>query len=346
MHDLRSNGLAAYALKRGGTIHPLIVPKDTLGNETGIMNPSIFQHKEKLYCNIRHINYILYHSETKQFPHSWGPLVYIHPENDVSLSTHNVMCELDSNLKVINSHRVKMTLDTKPTWNFIGLEDARLFNWENRMFLCGVRRDCYDDKGKGRMEMCEIELVDGIWTEISRNPIPAPDGDASYCEKNWMPVLDEPWHFVKWTNPTQVAKFNITDGTCETAHLDKEKKYSFPRDLRGGTQVIRINENQRMCITHETTLHRDSFGRKDGDYRHRVIVWDNDWNIIHASKDFYFMGAHYDAVTNNNYVIEFATGIAFIDDNILISFGLVDNASYVLKMPQKIFFDFVAKDKL
>ena len=339
MHDLRSNGLAAYALKRGGTIHPLIIPKDTLGNETGIMNPSIFQHKEKLYCNIRHINYILYHSETKQFPHSWGPLVYIHPENDVSLSTHNVMCELDSNLKVINSHRVKMTLDTKPTWNFIGLEDARLFNWENRMFLCGVRRDCYDDKGKGRMEMCEIELVDGIWTEISRNPIPAPDGDASYCEKNWMPIIDKPWHYVKWSNPTEVVvvdKDNIirTDQyskwiSSKQVHL---KQYTpMPHDLRGGSQIIKFGE-YNVALTHEVNLFESDVGRKDGKYFHRFIVWDNDYNIINYSDMFWILGGH----------IEFSTGMCY-DNNgdVLITFGFQDNAAYVLRIPQKALVDFI-----
>jgi len=345
MYDLKVGGLAAYALNRGGSIHPITIPKSVLGNETGIMNPSIFIHKDRLYMNVRHVNYILYHSETKAHPHQWGPLVYVHPENDVSLSTHNVMCELDEQLNVISSHRVKMTLDTKPTWNFIGLEDARLFSWDDRMFLCGVRRDCYDDKGKGRMEMCEIELKDGIWTEVSRNPIPAPDGDSSYCEKNWMPILDMPYHFVKWCNPTQVAKFNIEDGTCETAVLDESKRYPFPRDLRGGTQVIRINENQRMCITHETNLWRDPFQRKDGNYTHRVIVWDNDWNIVYSSKEFHFLGTHTDYVSNREYNIEFATGMTFLNGDILISFGLVDNASYILRMPQNVFFDFMTKDR-
>ena len=42
MHDLHTGGLAKYALKRGGSLHPLILPKEVLGNESGIMNPSVF----------------------------------------------------------------------------------------------------------------------------------------------------------------------------------------------------------------------------------------------------------------------------------------------------------------
>ena len=343
MHDLYDGGLAPYVLKRGGSIHPIIIPKDVLGNETGIMNPSIFLHEGKLLLNVRHINYILYHSEGKKYPHPWGPLVYVHPENDITLTTHNVMCNLDDNLNVVHAQRVDMALDTKPTWNFIGLEDARLFSWDNRIFLCGVRRDCYDDKGKGRMEMCEIEYKDGQWTEVSRNPIPAPGDDGSYCEKNWMPVLDMPFHFVKWANPIEVVKFNIDEGTTETVYLDPNERAPYPKDFRGGSQVVRINEHQRMAFVHETNLLRDAFGRKDGDYAHRILIWDNDWNLLHATEPFHFMGTYYDHVTNTDFNIEFVTGVALRGNDVLVSFGWQDNASFILRIPQNVFSEFLAK---
>ncbi len=343
MHDLHMGGLATYALKRGGSLHPLILPKEVLGNESGIMNPSIFIHKGKILVNVRHVNYILYHSEGKRFPHQWGPLVYVHPENDVTLRTHNVLCELDSNLNLKTAQRVNMVLDTEPTWNFIGLEDARLFSWNDKLYLCGVRRDCYDDKGKGRMEMAEIDFVDGEWKEISRNPIPAPGDDSSYCEKNWMPVLDMPNHFVKWTNPVQLVEYDIENRTTTDVINDKDKYVPMPKDFRGGSQVIRINENQRMAFVHETNLLRDPFGRKDGNYAHKVVIWDNDWNIQHVSREFHFMGTYYDHVRSQDYNIEFVTGCAIHGDNILVSFGWQDNASYILRIPQKVFFDFLTR---
>ena len=344
MHDLYTGGLATYALKRGGSIHPVCVPTEVLGNESGIMNPSIFLHKGKILVNVRHVNYILYHSEGKQFPHQWGPLVYVHPENDVTLRTHNVIAELDNNLNLKNAQRVNMVLDTDPTWNFIGLEDARLFSWDDKLFLCGVRRDCYDDKGKGRMEMCHIEFIENEWREISRHPIPAPGDDSSYCEKNWMPILDMPYHFVKWTNPTQVIKFNIEEGTTENAIYDPNKYVQASKDYRGGSQVIRINDQQRMAFVHETNLLRDPFGRKDGNYAHRVIIWDNDWNIIHRSREFHFLGTYYDHVKAQDYNIEFVTGATMQGNDILISFGWQDNASYILRMPWKTFSEFLTGD--
>lgn len=342
MHDLRLYGLATFALNRGGSIHPITLPPE-LTNETGIMNPSIFIHNGKILLNIRHVNYTLYHSEGKKFPHVWGPLQYIHPENDVTLRTHNVICELDADMNVLSYGRIKMNLDTAPTWNFIGLEDGRLFSWDNRLFLCGVRRDCYDDKGKGRMEMCEIEFIDGEWQEISRNPIPAPGKNDTYCEKNWMPILDMPWHFLKWTNPTEIVKYDIENRTTTTVVLDETKKYPFPRDIRGGSQVIRINDQQRLAITHEVDLFKDAFGRKDGHYVHRALIFDNDWNIVHYTNDFHFMGYQVDSVTGYQYNIEFVTGIAFLNGNVLISYGFQDNGTFILRIPEKAFYEFLTK---
>jgi hypothetical protein len=343
MHDLYDGGLANYVLKRGGSIHPIILPKSVLGNETGIMNPSIFLHKGKILVNVRHVNYILYHSEGKKFPHQWGPLVYIHPENDVALKTHNVMCELDKNLNLKSAGRVNMVLDTEPMWNFVGLEDARLFSWEDKLYLCGVRRDCYDDKGKGRMEMAEIDFIDGEWREISRNPIPAPGEDKSYCEKNWMPILDMPFHFVKWCNPMQVVHYDIENRTTTDAYLEEGERKPYAKDFRGGSQVVRINENQRMAFIHETNLLRDPFGRKDGDYSHRILIWDNDWNLVHTSRPFHFLGTYFDHVTSTDYNIEFVTGMAILGTDILISFGFQDNASFILRIPQNVFADFLSK---
>ena len=152
-----------------------------------------------------------------------------------------------------------------------------------------------------------------------------------------------PYHFVKWCNPTQVCKFDIEAGTTENVFKDESDRQPFEKDFRGGSQVIRINDNQRMAFIHETNLLRDPFNRKDGDYSHRVLIWDNDWNIVHTSRKFHFMGTFYDHVTNTDYNIEFVTGMTVHPEtgDVLISFGWQDNACYILRMPQQLFLDFL-----
>lgn len=343
MHDLHLYGLATFALKRGGKLHPITLSKELTG-ETGIMNPSIFLHNGKILMNVRHLNYTLYHSEGRKFPHQFGPLAYVHREDDVTLRTDNIICELDENMNVISAGRINTSeRDTDPTWSFIGLEDGRLFSWDDRLFLCGVRRDAIDNIGTGRMEMQEIDFVDGEWREISRNPIPAPPPNDSYCEKNWVPVLDMPWHFVKWTNPTQVVRFDIENGTTETAFCDEDKTIPMKRDIRGGTQVLKLNDTQRIAITHEVDLTKDVFGRKNGHYVHRAIIWGEDWTVQHHTQEFHFMGTQTCPVSGNSFHIEFATGMIFHRGKVFISYGLQDNATYVLEMPADIFQEFLMR---
>ena len=62
-YDFKTNGLVKYAIKKGGSIKPLIVDSSLTGG-TGLMNPSVFVDEDKsIYCIIRNTNYILNHSE-------------------------------------------------------------------------------------------------------------------------------------------------------------------------------------------------------------------------------------------------------------------------------------------
>jgi tetratricopeptide (TPR) repeat protein len=307
-------------LQHGGSFHFLNLPSSCLGG-TANTNPSIFTDGEDLFLNIRKVQYMLYHSEFSQkfFVHC-SPLAYLNPENDITLTTTNYLCKLDPNTFTIESFEKVDTseLDVKPLWEFVGLEDARIVKWDNKLFLCGVRRDTTTN-GVGRMEMSEI--VDG--REVKRTRIEPPT--PSYCEKNWMPVIDMPYHFVKWTNPTEVVKVNVEDNSSKTVFLS-EKTLDFPRDIRGGSQVIPYKD-YRIALTHEVDLWYNEQGKKDAQYYHRFIVWDKEWNIVGTSEEFKIFGAN----------IEFSCGITTQDDNVLITIGFQDSTAFLVKIPNTYF---------
>ena len=330
MDDQRfKNGIVDYVLNNGGLISPLLLDEEiSFSKGTGLMNPSIFVDGDTILVNLRHTNYTLYHSENKIFAHPWGPLQYLHPENDQTLTTRNYIQWLDDDLNVINSVQVDTVLDQKPQWHFIGLEDARLFKWDNKFYICGVRRDD-NTTGSGRMQLQELNIAYEKVTEVSRHKIPAPGKNLSYCEKNWMPIVDMPFHFVKWCNPTEIVKFDIDTGNCNTVMLDENKKYQLPNDLRGSSQLIPF-KNGHLAITHEVNLYNDVQGRKDGKYRHRFVFWDKDWNLV-TSEFFHFMTGE----------IEFCAGMAYHKEHLLISFGFQDNAAFILKMPVSLLSDFI-----
>jgi hypothetical protein len=319
-----NNNVSKTSLLRGGKIYPLIIPNEfTQG--TGLTNPSILKVDGKIILNIRHVQYSLYHSEKKQVHQSpYGSLTYLNPEDDITLRTRNFICELDETASEIESFKEVNTseLDVKPLWEFIGLEDARLVNWDEKLLMTGVRRDTTTN-GKGRMELSEIINS----KEVSRNRI-EPTTDT-YCEKNWMPILEMPNHFVKWTSPTEIVKVDPVTNTSRTVKI-VEQNINFPRDLRGGSQVVKYKDYW-VCLTHEVDLWFDEQGKKDCQYYHRFIVWDEYWNIVNYSEEFKFMDAR----------IEFSCGLHIEGDEMFIPFGFQDTSAFLLKMPTDVFEEMV-----
>lgn len=317
----------SLALGKGGKIKPLIVDS-VLTNGTGLFNPSVFVDGDKTYITIRHCQYTLYHAELNKHEHPYGPLIYFNPENDITLTTTNYFGELNDDLSLKWLHRIDTSsLDVKPLWEFVGLEDVRIVKWNNKIHICGVRRDTTTN-GEGRMELSELEIGNGYVKEVSRFRIPAPDPNASYCEKNWMPIIDQDFTFLKWCNPVEIVRVDPKERTCKTIFLSNETNFS--KDQRGGGQVIPW-EDGYLSLTHETDLYTSEVGRKNATYRHRLIHWDKNWNVVTKSPVFSFMGAK----------IEFACGLANKNDKILITFGFQDNAAFVLECPNDVVKEFV-----
>lgn len=322
-------GLVKPVIDAGGSIHPLIIPSE-ITNGTGLMNPSIYIDGDDILLNLRHVNYTLYHSENKKFQHRYGPLQYLHPENDRHLRTWNYFLRLNSDLSVKTADSIDTAkFDVEPLWEFVGLEDARLFRWDGKLYLSGVRRDTTTN-GEGRMELSELLVKGKSIKEISRTRIPAPGANNTYCEKNWMPVIDQPWHYIKWSNPTEVVKFDPDTGETTTVNLDEKKNITGIPAFRGGSQVIPYGDYY-LAVTHEVDLFKSEAGEKDAVYRHRIIVWDKNWNIVKYTEPFSFMSAD----------IEFCCGAAWHDNHLLLSFGFQDNAAYILKMPRHLVDEFV-----
>ena len=314
--------LVEKAVSLGGKLAPLVIPRGLTAG-TGLMNPSIFIDDDgDILVNLRHVNYTLYHAENDQrFPSMWGPLAYLHPEQDRRLATENYLCRLNKNLEMINHTHIDMLSLHDPIWEFHGLEDCRIVQWEKDYYVIGVRRDTTPN-GQGRMEYSKLELDKNKWTakEVSRVRIPPPVDVNSYCEKNWMPVIDKPFHFVKWTMPTELVYANPLQSECTQVFVKETPP--APADQRGGSQVIRWGDYY-ITFTHEVKLWKNYLNQKDAIYRHRMIVWDKDFNFKGITKIFSFLNA----------LIEFCVGAAVFNNDLLLSFGFQDNVAFVLQTP-------------
>ena len=336
----KENNLVKLSIKHGGFIKPLLVPGKETGG-TGLCNSSVYvDDQEGIIVSIRHVGYVMHHVEFNQkYWGMWGCMQYMNPEDFLFLETTNYLCHLDDDLNQVDYHKIDTTkYDKKPLWDFIGHEDIRIFRWENKFYTCGVRRDI-DTIGTGRMEMCEIISDEFGFKEITRDRIEVPEKEG-YLEKNWMPVLDMPYHFIRHADPLELVKVDCKNKNCEPIiKKNWSEKISNTKlencDLRGGSQVIPFGE-YRLCITHEVFFPWHHVGNnKDAHYYHRFLFYDKDWNIVKVSKRFKFMDA----------MIEFNCGLAEKDDNLLITFGYQDNAAYILSMP-KIVLDKIEYEKL
>lgn len=312
-------------LHSGGQLIPLMISAQD-SNGLGLCNPSIFIDTAEPWCILRNVNYTLYHAENNQiFNDRWGPLSYLNPENDLHLRTWNFLLKLNPDLSVSRYWKIDTAkLDKEPLWEFVGLEDARLVRWNHYLYAIGVRRDT-TTTGQGRMELSRMEYDEKFnrIVETKRYRIEHPTNPDWYCEKNWMPIIDMPYHFVKFTNPVEVVQCDIeTLKSWRIRDVDEAMVVPNLPFLRGGSQVIPWKD-YRFCLVHEVDLERNYLGQKDAAYRHRFVTWDKEWNLINITEPFSFMGGE----------VEFCPGAAIYNDDLLVSFGFQDNCAFLLKVP-------------
>jgi hypothetical protein len=335
LKDLMEESLVGQALDRGGTIKPLLIaPKDSKG--TGLCNPSIYHVPDttKYLVNVRNVGYYLHHCEGEQkYQTPWGPLNYVREDNDPYLRTYNFLCEYSLAQNRVMKHT---KIDTskfpkEPEWDFVGLEDARIVVWNDKTYITGVRR--YAPDGKGRMVLSEISITKKSVKEVSRFIIEPPKGEEdAFCEKNWMPILDKPFQYVKHANPLQIVEVKpsakkvkgVSTATSTIVHQGKDK-LDLQLDLRGSSQVISY-EDYYLCVTHECDYWHNEKNDRDAQYYHRFVAWDKEWNLKGTSKPFKFMDGR----------IEFCCGMAKHPDasckDLMITFGFQDNSAYILQL--------------
>lgn len=311
-------------LAEGGSIKPLLISAADSGG-LGLCNPSVFIDGGEPWVILRNVGYTLYHCENEQrFNNRYGPLSYLNPEDDRHLRTKNFLCKLTPDLDIAKYWKIDTSLlDVEPKWEFVGLEDARLVRWEGKLYAIGVRRDTTPN-GVGRMELSELETNDSSVKEIGRFRIEHPVDPNWYCEKNWMPVLDKPYHFIQWTNPAVLIKADLATLTSrrvmEPNEADKIPDLPF---LRGGSQIISWR-GYYLCVVHDCDLFKNRIGQKDARYSHRFVIYDRDWNIIRIGDQFSFLDAR----------VEFCCGLAEYKGDLLITFGFQDNCAFILRVPE------------
>ena len=313
---IKKYGFIKYLLDNNAKLAPLEINYDEI-ETLASMNPSIWIKDGIGYINIRAINYNLFNSRYREYTQNDQPIAYI-CKSAQSLKTENYFGTI--NLDTLNINQISkvqmMELHT-PCWDFHGLEDARIIYWDENIYLCGVRRDV-KETGEGRMELSKIEWIDNNWQETERTRIPAAGDDTAYLEKNWMPIIDQPYMWVKWCNPVEICKYNK-----ELNQLDINFTGSYYRSYRGDSHVINIDDNY-YCFVHDVLNYQ-----LNPETNSRISYYQH--YILKLNKDLQPIGIYGPFNYDNRFNIEFGCGLASDDKYCYLTYSENDAAAYIIK---------------
>ena len=320
---IKNFGFIKYLLDNDAQIAPLEIAY----NEDEIlasMNPSIWIKDGVGYINIRAVNYNLFNSKYREYTQNDQPIAYVN-KDELHLKTENFFGTIDLNtLEIQDISKVKMMQLHEPCWDFIGLEDARIIMWDENIYLCGVRRDVKNN-GEGRMELSTIVKDDETneWKEIERVRMPAAGDDTAYLEKNWLPVIDRPYTWLKWCTPLEWCSYDK-----ESNFLDIWFTGNLGVPFRGDSHLIRIGDYY-YCFMHNV-LNRQLNPKTNAriSYYCHYILRFNAENLSGA-------GVFGPFTYDNRFNIEFGCGLAYDGQYCYLTYAENDAAAYIIKFDQK-----------
>ena len=260
----------------------------------------------KLSVNLGNNNYDLHSSSSTIIKHPINKNQFIMNARLVNYyldkqgdSINNYNCNLSFNKIIILDNYFNIVseilLETDYIIStYIGIEDIRLFNFNNKIYFIGSAYNSNEQK---------IKIVSGEYqlgeNKFSYKYISPSFQTTNNWEKNWVFLNNNNSLNViyKWY-PIQICKINY-----ETQMLDLlEEKSNIPNffsKFRGSTNGLEF-DNKIFFITH---FHRNYLNKKN--YLHVFVVFDKNMNLLGYSEPFNF----------ENLLVEYCIGLELTDNN-------------------------------
>ena len=225
--------------------------------------------KNRHWLNTRYVNYFLTPSGRYTFPDS----------NDSTIRNKNICCELSVSgsfypITFLEMETNSRSLGVPFHHGFSeGIEDIRLYVFRDEIRFIGTTLSYSNEKDKLRIIRGTYDICLGI---LSNGCVITPPTDT-YCEKNWIPLIDEQeqeYFIYKWC-PMEIGTV-VENETDKTKSLMIVKKYQtnpfiFSK-VRGSTHFIPFSKtsglNYLIGLVHysEETVPRQ--------YYHRLVLLD------------------------------------------------------------------------
>jgi predicted GH43/DUF377 family glycosyl hydrolase len=263
-----------------------------------LFNPTIAADGDRLLAVVRSSNYQIVEGR------------YVMPDEDRGvIRTENILVEIGS--------PGQRTL-VPPAYELngfpvSGLEDCRLRRTADGWGVSATVRDAAPWDGRCRIGVASLDLDEG---RLHGLRVLDWEGLQDH-EKNWMPWGDG------WMYACGHEGHTVTiDADAELPGVYEVRRRGAAPPLaagfRGGGQVVPFRDGW-LAIVHEVAM-LDT-GRRA--YEHRFVWFDESLTIRRWSLPFFFL---------ERQTIEFAAGLAMIDDTVFVSFGVHDAEAWLCRL--------------
>lgn len=283
----------------------------SLNRDIPATNPSIIFHNGKLKCAIRSPGYLLWHSRNREIllqDKTCNKFLHFSPKES---KTTNFLGDINpSSLELENVSQINWPKNNNNSF-WKGVEDLKLISWNDKLYGTGVSRD-FQNEDLASQEVIEFNEQDSI---VNRKSLK----NFNTIEKNWMPISDKPFFYLRWPNPGQVLEFN---NSFQYKGIHKENTIPLvDEEWRGSSALINFYGMYLgiIHISHRWSVQDQGMSGSNSQYWHRFVVYDKDFNLVKATKPFCFLYGG----------TEFANGLEIVDDRFFISFGYYDVSAYL-----------------
>jgi hypothetical protein len=273
-----------------------------INNENHIFfsgTPTIIELPNQEYLiNIRWINYKL---------NKHGFILGINNVN------YNNIKNLNSRFKVNHlfqpiSTEIFLNEDFTYKPHMIGLEDIRIFNFNNTYYYNAT---ILDANRHVHSTTSQIYPIENDTYQLER-PIIMP----THYDTKTLIMPEKNWSFVNYKNelcivhlwfPLQIGKIDYTTNKLKLTEIKKMPNYF--KYTRGSTAGYTKN-NEIWFIVHKTN---------QKNYLHFFAIFDLQMNLLRYSESFKF----------KNYKVEFCLGLIVQDNQVIISYSVMDTQSFI-----------------
>lgn len=284
-----------------------LVPINVLPAEPGwsTFNPTLLEHDGQLLAVVRSSNYQIVDGRY-QMPAADGG----------QIRTRNRLVRLASDLSVVDVRTLAGPDYPKTGYVVTGLEDCRLRHTENGIGVSATVRDVgpFVD-GRCRIATADLDVDTATLTNLRVLDSLAITKD----EKNWMPVEGRGGWLYACRHNGHVMSVDADQALAGGWQLCRRSPSPVVATrFRGGSQLVPFRDGW-LAVVHEVAL-IDSGQRA---YEHRFVWFDNALRLARVSQPFTFL------ITRG---IEFAAGLAVMDDRLVVSFGVRDAEAWLAEL--------------